>query len=69
MITLTDFNDESIYICSSKDEARQLWKDAPDKRARIYLEGEYRLTVSLDTEKVIEIMEKKRAQHGWTYKQ
>lgn len=67
MITLADFNDEEVYLCD-RTEARQLWKDAPDKRARIYLEGEFQLTVSLDTEKVIEIVENKRSHPGYTYK-
>jgi hypothetical protein len=67
MQTLTDFNDEEIYVCN-KEEARQLWKDEPDKRSRIYLEGEFKLTLSMDTEKVIEIVEHKRKQPGYTYK-
>lgn len=66
MITYTVLGVD-IYICTP-EEARQLWKDEPEKRPRIFLESEFDACMLLDKADIEAIMHKKNNKPGYTYK-
>jgi hypothetical protein len=65
MLTTTLFN-EPIYICN-RDEARKLWKESPEKRARIWTEEESNACLLLDLEAIQGIVEMKHQQPGYVH--